>query len=507
MDRGPSGADEDRLHEGAHERPRLGDLACAQEFAHLLGEGGDGIGAVQQHAALGEHRPGLVGGDLQELLALAVLLDALRGVGHLQVRVLDHLPDAAHAPAHVLQLGLDRLQLLTLLARHAVHLLVQHAHEVVDVGLGEDVVAELPDDRLLEALRVEPRRGAGFLAGLDERLADVVAVLAALRLGAREGAPAVLALDQAAQQIGARGAAGMHDVGSARLEESLHPVELLLAHDRRNRSLDANRRRLARGPLPPDERARVGLVGEHPVHGVFHPAPAVARGNALVVEGAHDVEHALAREDHVEDAAHHGVGGRVELQLRALLRPVLDLHLLVAVGRVGGDPEAARGGLAHAARDLLGQVRRVELVDALDDRLHELAGGGVVGVLGDGDDADAAAAQHRLEGDGVLALAGEAAELPDEDLLEGRVGSCGGVEHLAELGAVCHAAALGLVDVLADDEVVVLLRVVAQRPQLGSDGEVDVLAVAGDARVEGGGGGFGVVCHGVFLLICVLTLA
>ncbi len=32
-----------------------------------------------------------------------------------------------------------------------------------------------------------------------------------------------------------------------------------------------------------------------------------------------------------------------------------------------------------------------------------------------------AAAQHRLEGDGVLALAREARELPDEDLLEGRV--------------------------------------------------------------------------------------
>ncbi|MDE2669004.1 MAG: hypothetical protein OXI51_05045 [Chloroflexota bacterium] len=168
MDRGPPGADQDRLHERPHERPRLRDLAGAQELAHLLGEGGDGIGAVQQHAALGQHRPRLVGGDLQELLALAVLLDALRGVGHLQVRVLDHLPHAAHAPAHVLQLGLDRLQLLTLLARHAVHLLVQHAHEVADVGLGEDVVAELSDDRLLEALRVEPRGGAGLLAGLDE---------------------------------------------------------------------------------------------------------------------------------------------------------------------------------------------------------------------------------------------------------------------------------------------------------------------------------------------------
>ncbi|MDE2669005.1 MAG: hypothetical protein OXI51_05050 [Chloroflexota bacterium] len=244
------------------------------------------------------------------------------------------------------------------------------------------------------------------------------------------------------------------------------------------------------------------------MHGVLHPATAVARGDALVVQGAHDVEHALAREDHVEDAAHHGVGGRVKLQLRALLRPVLHPHLLVPVGGVGGDPEAARGGLAHAARNLFREIGAVELVDALDDRLHELARGRVVGVLGDRDDAHAAAAQHRLEGDGVLALAREAGELPDEDLLERRIGRGGGIEHLAELGAVGHATALRLVHVLADHDVVVLLGVVAQCPELGGNGEVDVLAVAGDAGVEGGRGGFGAVCdHDVILLICMVTLA
>ncbi|MCY3655386.1 MAG: hypothetical protein OXG95_02100 [Chloroflexi bacterium] len=93
----------------------------------------------------------------------------------------------------------------------------------------------------------------------------------------------------------------------------------------------------------------------------------------------------------------------------------------------------------------------------------------------------------------MLALAGEAAELPDEDLLEGRAVLARLVEHPAELRAVGDAAALGLVHVFAHDDVVVLLGVVAQRPQLGGDGEVDVLAVAGDARVEGCRGGFGAV--------------
>ena len=107
-------------------------------------------------------------------------------------------------------------------------------------------------------------------------------------------------------------------------------------------------------------------------------------------------------------------------------------------------------------------------------------------MLGDGDDADAAPAEHRLEGDGVLTLARETRELPDEDFHEGGVGAAGGIQHLAELGAVGDAAALGLVHVLAGDGIAVLLCVVAQRPELCCDGQVDVLAVAGDAGVEGG---------------------
>ena len=159
-------------------------------------------------------------------------------------------------------------------------------------------------------------------------------------------------------------------------------------------------------------------------------------GDAVVVEGAGDLGNALPRCGEREDAFHDGGSVAVGLQPRALLRPVLDVDLVVAVGRAAGDPETARGGLAHAPGDFLRKIFRVELVDALDDRLHELAGRRVVGVLGDGDDADAAAAQHGLEGDGVLALAREARELPDQDLAKGSVGAGGLVEHPPELGPV-----------------------------------------------------------------------
>ena len=125
------------------------------------------------------------------------------------------------------------------------------------------------------------------------------------------------------------------------------------------------------------------------------------------------------------------------------------------------EEEAAGGGLAHSPDDFLGKILRVELVDALDDRLHQLARWRVVGVLRDGDDPDAAPAKHRLEGDGVLALAREAREFPHEDLLEGSVLAASRVQHLAELGPVRDTAAFRLVDVLPGDEVAVLLGVVA----------------------------------------------
>ena len=233
--------------------------------------------------------------------------------------------------------------------------------------------------------------------------------------------------------------------------------------------------------------------------GVLLPAPPPV-GDAALVEVAADLLEALSAQRALEHLFHDRRRSRIDLERGALLASVLHLDPLVAEGRARREEEAARGGLAHAPDNVLRKIFAVELVDALDDRLHELAGGGVVGVLGDGDDAHAASAQHRLEGDGVLALAREAAELPDEDLAEGRGGFARVLEHLAELGAVGDAPTLGLVDVLANDAVVVALGVLAQRAQLGGDGEVDVLAVAGDARVEGGGGRVGAVGHRFVLL-------
>ena len=56
---------------------------------------------------------------------------------------------------------------------------------------------------------------------------------------------------------------------------------------------------------------------------------------------------------------------------------------------------------------------------------------------------------------------------------------------LPELGPVRHAAALGLVHILAGHAVAVGLGEVLERPQLGGHGQVHVLPVAGDPGVEG----------------------
>ena len=332
-------------------------------------------------------------------------------------------------------------------------------------------------------------------------MADIVGVLAALGLGGGHGLAAGLALEQTAEQVGAGSPSGVHFLGGARPQQLLDLPELPLGDDGGVCVLDAHRRRAVLGGGSPDQRARVGFVEQHVVDGGLEPLLSPGAGHALGIEGLGHVEDAAALERHVEDAAGYGVGGRVKLQLGALLRPVLDVDLPVAVGGEGGDPEASGSGLPHPSRDLLGKIFAVEFVHALDDGLHELTGGGVVGVLGDGDDPDAPAPEHGLEGDGVLALAGEPGEFPDENLLEGSLGLVGLVQHLLELGPVGDSSALGLVHVLAGYQVAVLLGVVSERPKLGGDGQVHVLAVAGDPGVEGRWRQIESVIHQSFLLV------
>ncbi|MCY3587941.1 MAG: hypothetical protein OXH40_04570 [Chloroflexi bacterium] len=223
-----------------------------------------------------------------------MLADAVGGVGHLEVGGLDQAPDAVQRPIHLAQLMLDRLQLAPLPMGQTVHLLIDHLDQLADVALGQNVAAQLLDDRALEVARVEPGRGAGLGALFDLRLADVVAVAAALGLGGRHAHAAGLAAEQPREQVGAGDAPRVGFLRSARLEQPLHVLELVARDDGREGVLDPHRLRTVFGVVTPDQGAGVGLVGQEPVHGRLEPGLARGGGDAVRVERPGDVEHALA---------------------------------------------------------------------------------------------------------------------------------------------------------------------------------------------------------------------
>ncbi len=253
----------------------------------------------------------------------------------------------------------------------------------------------------------------------------------------------------------------MHLGRPARHQQSTHPPELRRGHEGGKGVRYPYRRRLIFGVGPPDQRAGVDLVGQHLLHGGLQPAPAGGTGQALSVQRLGDVQQTLPPVSQREQAAHHAGRRLRHRQLRSLFRTVWHQYPGVAIGRAAGHPEAAGGGFAHPPRDLLRQVLRVELVHALNDGLHQLAGGRVVGVLRDGDHLDPLAPEHRLESNGMFPLAGEARELPHQNDLEGRLRAARLVQHRAELGPRRDPSTLGLVHVLAGHDVAVLGRVVA----------------------------------------------
>ena len=250
---GVAGHHDDLLDEGLDEGPALGQLALVQKLAHVLGVSRDGVHVVQDGPALGEDGPGIGRRVLQALLPLTVLLDAVRGVGHVDVGRFHEVPDAAQLPLHVLKLVLDGLQPLALLAGHAVHLLVDDLHQGADVSIGEDVGANLADDHLLEAAGVEPGSVAGVLAALHDRLADVVGELAALGVLAAERPVARLALDQPAEQVGASDSAGVGDLRCAGAHQPVDALGLGFGDDGGKSLLDPYRVGLVLGVGAPDQ--------------------------------------------------------------------------------------------------------------------------------------------------------------------------------------------------------------------------------------------------------------
>ena len=166
------------------------------------------------------------------------------------------MPDAAQLPLHVFKLVLDGLQPLALLSGHAVRLLGHHLDQIADVALSENVGANLGDNELLEAAGVERGSLAGVPAELDVRLADVVGVLAALGEPADERRVARLALEQAAEQVGASDSAGVAELGCPGAQALADALQLGLGDDGGKRLLHPHRVGVVLGVCAPDQGPR-----------------------------------------------------------------------------------------------------------------------------------------------------------------------------------------------------------------------------------------------------------
>ena len=176
------------------------------------------------------------------------------------------------------------------------------------------------------------------------------------------------------------------------MEALLHQVEGLAGHQRGPGILHPHRllRFLVLALHAPDGGAGVGFVGQEVVDDVLLPAPSPV-GDAPPVQLLADLLQPVAPPGTLEYFLHDGSGHRVYFKSGAVLHPVADLDSGIAEGRPGGQEVAPGRRLSHSPDNLLGKIFRVKFVHALDDGLHQLAGWGVVGVLGDGYDADALA--------------------------------------------------------------------------------------------------------------------
>ena len=93
--------------------------------------------------------------------------------------------------------------------------------------------------------------------------------------------------------------------------------------------------------------------------------------------------------------------------------------LLVEVAEWGAaDGASGAGFLTEAFDDFAGEVAGVELGDGALDAVEEYAAGGLVDVLGGGDQAGAGLVEDAVDVDVVGAVAGEAVEFVDDDVVD-----------------------------------------------------------------------------------------
>ena len=230
----------------------------------------------------------------------------------------------------------------------------------------------------------------------------------------------------------------------------------------------------------PAEFADVDGVAQDIFDGpVFKPAAAV-RALAAFVHPARERKAAFASEVAAEQLFHKAILGRLRHEnviLDAVAIRRITLHLAAAVL------------FLHAALDLLGKVDAVVFVHRLDERFGNEAHAALGHGLGNGDDINAELlAQDRLVHDRIIAVAGKARKLPEQDRVEGLRLRLGDADHAAEFVALFHAAAGNALvheDEFIRHDIAVARGPLADLDELRGRGEL-YLVIGGDADIGRG---------------------
>ena len=115
----------------------------------------------------------------------------------------------------------------------------------------------------------------------------------------------------------------------------------------------------------------------------------------------------MAAQRQVKHLLHDGGGRGINFKGSVFSIAVLYLDSVVTERSTTGQVVSTRRSFPHTPPHFLSKILGIELVDALDDSLHELACRCVISMFCDGDDTDPTPPEHRLEGDGVFPLARE----------------------------------------------------------------------------------------------------
>ncbi|HUO22569.1 MAG TPA: hypothetical protein VMU59_08655 [Caulobacteraceae bacterium] len=252
-------------------------------------------------------------------------------------------------------------------------------------------------------------------------------------------------MDQAGQQRWAADDLRRRYLGVPGFHTGLHGVELCLVDDRWDRDRDDFLVGLVLAVLgAPVELVLpdIGPPGQHPVDGADAPTSAVAGEDTVFVQifgdrlDAHRAGRAVTLEREPKRQT-HGIGvERIDLQLLLGLRTtLLGRDHPVADRRQRAVPEALSRILLQGAKDVLGVLLGLILVEQRHDLAHHDVHRVVAHLLGDRHKANAVLRQFADVELQLEVIAEKATERVDDHYLERRGLRRPGLDHLLELGA------------------------------------------------------------------------